>query len=241
LPEQTLEAKEEHIQFGCMPSFNAYGMKGLSIPGREVPFRPAGGHIHFGVGKLSEARAIEMVKGLDAILGVVCVSLFASFDDPRRRSLYGLAGEYRLPPHGLEYRVLSNAWLFHPLIMNLVFDLSRKALVFGDKGFLKFWKTSQEETIKVINSCDVKGARKIMELNKPVLRRVIASSYIGISEKELEVIYNIFYKGMESVVKDPTDIVGNWNLNGTWVAHSDGKDKNWLHGKDTLMAKKKVA
>lgn len=116
-PSMLLEAKEEHVQFGCMPSYNVYGMKGLALDGRDVPFRSAGGHIHFGIGKQTHESVAPMIKALDAILGVACVSLFAGIDDPRRRTMYGLAGEYRLPDHGVEYRTLSNAWMCHPAII----------------------------------------------------------------------------------------------------------------------------
>ena len=37
--EMLMGADEEHVAFGCMPSFNAYGMKVEMPPAREVPFR----------------------------------------------------------------------------------------------------------------------------------------------------------------------------------------------------------
>jgi hypothetical protein len=66
-----------------------------------VPFRTTGGHIHFGIGKRDDETVSRMVKALDAIIGVACVSLFDGIDDPRRRRMYGLAGEYRLPEYGV--------------------------------------------------------------------------------------------------------------------------------------------
>jgi hypothetical protein len=222
--DKLLIAANEHVQFGCMPSLNAYGMKGIESDGRDVPFRPAGGHLHFGVGKKTEEAYVRMVKALDAITGVACVSLFAKFDDVRRRKLYGLAGEYRLPAHGLEYRVLSNAWLNHPVIANLVIDLARKSLTFGEKNLIEYWKGSEEETIRIINECDVEAARSSMEKNKEVYLKLFKSCYPAYSQAGMtssqkekgdaynnyEVIYNIFLKGMESVVKTPDDVHRNW-------------------------------
>lgn len=233
-------AMDEHVSFGCMPSYNAYGMKGLQLHGREVPFRSAGGHIHFGCGARTTDQVINIIKTLDAILGVACVSMFAKWDNPKRRELYGLAGEYRLPPHGIEYRVLSNAWMFHPLIMNLVFDLSRKVFVFGEQGKLKYWKATEEETIKTINTCDVEKAREILDRNKDLMLQLFAASY-GRDDKRNEVLYGIFRNGMESVIADPSDIEGNWTLNGTWVTHSDGVDKNVRHSEARLVSGKKIA
>lgn len=240
-------SKDEHVQFGCMPSMNAYDMKGNGLGGREVPFRPAGGHIHFGIGKLSKEEYIKIVKGLDAILGVACVSLFAKFDNPKRRMLYGLAGEYRTPPHGLEYRVLSNAWLSHPLIMNTVFDIARKVVVFSQNNYMKYWNALEKETIDCINNCDVKKARNILDRNKAVFIKIIEAAYNHLNKQGAEAVFNMFKNGMESVVKDPSDIEGNWDLtdkvNGAskWISHSDGKGKNMLNGKELLIAGKKVA
>ncbi len=241
-PSQLRDSKEEHVSFGCMPSYNAYDMKGLSLPGREVPFRPAGGHIHYGIGKIGDRYKkediINGVKALDAILGVACVSFFGKIDDPRRRKMYGLAGEYRLPPHGLEYRVLSNAWLCHPLVMNIIFDVSRKALMFGLNGYMKYWKATEQETIECINNCDVVKAREIMERNKELLQLIISKQY---GAAGAETVYNAFMSGVESIVVNPSDIDGNWNLSGTWITHSDGVGKNFNKAFYVLKDNKKVS
>ncbi len=175
---------------------------------------------------------------MDAILGVAGVSLFAKFDDPRRRQMYGLAGEYRLPPHGLEYRTLSNAWLFHPVIANIIFDLARSVFVFGDKGLMRYWKTSEEETIRVINTCDVKGARAILKNNELILKKIIkARAY---NTNKIDYIYGAIMNGMESIVNDPTDIVGNWDLKGTWKTHCDGAKANVSKVFENMLQDKKV-
>lgn len=229
--QMLMDGKNEHIEFGCMPSLNAYGVKPYLASGREVPFRPAGGHIHFGIGKTTEKDAIPIVKALDAVLGVACVSLFAKFDDPRRRTIYGLAGEYRLPNHGLEYRVLSNAWLFHPMIMNLIFDIARKAMMLGKTGQLNCWETTDEETMSIINRCDVDGARRILTRNKEVMLSIIKAAYHPSSygADSAQMAFNVFMSGMEKVIKNPNDIAGNWNLEGQWTTHSDGREKNFIH------------
>ena len=251
IPQKALStAEEKYVSFGCMPSLNAYGLSGELCPPRELPFRSAGGHIHFGIGKISEDNAKPIVKALDAILGVSCVSLFENWDNPVRRKYYGLPGEYRLPAHGIEYRVLSNAWLFHPLIMNLVFDLGCKALVFGQKGLLGCWKGSEGETIECVKNCDAKKAREIMERNKPVLVKIMQAMHIYEYEREdtrglgtvenAELVYKIFFDGMESAVRDPTNISGNWDLEGGWRTHSDGEGKNWKTAWKTIAAGRKV-
>lgn len=234
IPQDLMDgAKPEHVNFGCMPSLNSYKMQGRNIPGREVSFRPAGGHIHMGVSPRPAEKFAEIVKAMDAILGVACVSLFASFDDPRRRQLYGLAGEHRLPKHGLEYRVLSNAWLIHPFLMNIVFDLARKSFVFGDKNFMKLWKADEAETIETINNCDVVNARKILVRNEEVLLKIFESIYVypyaapraigygTITKEHMKEILAIWMNGLEFVIKDPTNIEGNWKLSSKWEGHAN--------------------
>lgn len=229
-PEVLQNAKEEHITFGCMPSFNAYGMSGASIPPRLMPFRSAGGHMHFGIGKITEEMANQVVKALDAIIGVACVSMFANVDDPRRRMLYGLAGEYRLPKHGIEYRVLSNAWLSHPTLAHLMFDLSRKVIALGYSGLLNdVWETTEQETIECINTCNVEKAREILKRpkNEAFFKSIVKWAYQYEGNSFQDTVFNAFLNGMESIIANPKDIEGNWELtSGEWVGHSDGKDKN---------------
>lgn len=236
-------ASDEHVEFGCMPSLNAYGMRGLGTSGRDTLFRPAGGHIHFGVGNnRTQEQAAKAVKALDAILGVCCVSMFAGFDDPRRRSLYGLAGEFRMPAHGIEYRTLSNAWLCHPVVTHLVFDLARRAFNLGFYGlFDKLdWKCSEQETIRIINQCDVEAARKVMQENKDILMRIFERQY-NLNKDKSFAAYKSFYEGIESIIVDPKDIENNWNMNKTWLTHSNGTNKYFNSAVSLIMLGKKVA
>jgi hypothetical protein len=189
--------------------------------------------------------AIPIVKALDAIIGVACVSLFAKFDDPKRRKLYGLPGEFRLPKHGIEYRPLSNAWLAHPFISNLVIDVARNVVVLAQKGlFNKVWEATEEETVNCIVRCDVKAAREILERNRETFIKLLEASYHEWAKKrELEFLFNVFTHGMEWIIKDPNDFVSNWNLHGTWVAHSGGSNmnvENLLMFQKNLKTPKKV-
>ena len=231
------DGKDEHVNFGCMPSLNIYGMSGRVLPAREVEFRPAGGHIHFGFqGNDNPERITRIVKAMDAIIGVACVSLFQNFDDKRRRIMYGLAGEHRLPKHGLEYRVLSNAWMMHPMLTYLVFDVARKAFVMGDKNFMRLWKATEAETIDCINNCDVKAAQNILKRNREVFIKLLKAIYRRTNDKDYDVLFEGFINGAESMIENPTDIAGNWSLDGSVY-------KVWKvgHNIPTLLEGKKVA
>lgn len=233
-------AKDEHLAFGCAPSENVYGLKGKQVPPRELPFRSSGGHIHFGIGHKEPEQIKQMVRALDAILGVCCVSLFAKYDNPIRRQFYGMAGEYRTPKHGLEYRALSNAWVCHPMISHMVMDLARKCVVFGEKGFLKFWETTEAEVIECMQNCDVDLAHKIMERNHKTLLKIFRAAYSYLSEAQLESAYHIFYDGCQTAIKTPEDIVGNWRLEGNWVTHSGAAGATCSVGMDTVNSGSKV-
>lgn len=233
-PNELLRAaKPEHVAFGCMPSFNIYNMKGEQADGYQVFNRAAGGHIHLGCGELKPDVLERVVKAMDAVLGVACVSMFANFDDPRRRRMYGLAGEYRLPKHGLEYRVLSNAWLMHPMIANLVFDLARGAFSFGYQDFLKFWDGNEAETIECINTCNVELARKILNRNKDLFLQISDLKYQDthnhIKDAKLArplYVWNVIINGAESVIAEPHNIEKNWMLGEKWITHCNALTKN---------------
>ena len=217
-PELLASAKQEHVELGCMPSYNVYGHNGDIVDNpRTMTTRSAGGHIHLELNQKPEYKqtpesVAAIVRAMDAILGVCCVALFAKYDSPERRRYYGLAGEFRLPPHGLEYRTLSNAWLMHPLLMHMVFDLARKSASFGAHGFLSKWKATEAETIRCINNCDVELAKKIMTRNKDTLLRIFKSTYYGADDKQIEAVFNGFYNGVDSFIEKPTDLSGNWEL-----------------------------
>ncbi len=127
---------KENQVFGCDPSLHAHGESGIKI--EEVdPLthlqRSAGGHIHIGANydglkNLIKKEPEKLVQMLDIICGNTCVLVDRDKGNKERRKLYGAAGEYRLPKHGLEYRVLSNFWLQAYPLMSLTFGLARIAV-----------------------------------------------------------------------------------------------------------------
>lgn len=163
-------ASDAHVALGCDPSKNAYGMKGRQVlyP-KLLKWRFAGGHIHFQMNDLEKAdlgHVLHIVRCLDAYLGVPSVALFQNVDHWIRRRYYGLAGEFRLPKHGLEYRTLSNAWAWHPLSFMLTFDLARQAFSMGRAHYRSLFKGDQRRVVEIINNCDVKAAKAMTYANR---------------------------------------------------------------------------
>ena len=198
--EMLRELPPEFVEFGCMPSYNVYGIAGVGLDGISCPYRFAGGHIHFGIARSDKAMESipEIVRALDAILGVACVSLFENFDNPVRRRYYGLAGEHRLPPHGLEYRSLSDAWLFNPKLASLVLDLARKVVVWTVNGKNQ-WQASEGEVVECILRSDTALARKILARNAHLLPAIGVKTSI-----------DLMAPAEKSVAM--TDIAENWNI-----------------------------
>lgn len=119
---------EESKQLGCMPSLNIYEKRPLEVSNPRI--RSAGGHIHLSLHGNQKGLITppdQFVKLLDVVVGNTCVLFDQDPGVKVRRETYGRAGEYRLPQHGLEYRVLSNFWLSCYPAMSMVFGLARLA------------------------------------------------------------------------------------------------------------------
>lgn len=205
-----LNLTEKEIQVN-EPCLNVYGITNIQNNPQTCKYRAASGNITFCIYKTEGVE--RMIKALDAIVGVACVSLFASFDNPKRREYAGLPGNYKFSKDHfrLEYMVISNALYYHPTIQYLILDLARKALALGDINRLDFWKTTEEETIRCIQNTDVTLAREILSRNKKVFCQIFQGIH-HLGEANAETIFNIFMHGIESVVKDPTDIMNNWAI-----------------------------
>lgn len=149
---------DEAKELGCDPDWNAYTLAQNPAPNAETTMRTAAGHIHIGFCEDADItddnhliRCATLVKQLDGYLGLPSVL----FDrDTKRRSLYGKAGAFRPKPYGLEYRVLSNAWLKSPELMRFVFDQTTRAvndLIDGERAIEKI---SEINLASIINNSD---------------------------------------------------------------------------------------
>lgn len=126
---QPLEARE----LGCDPDFNAWeGGAPNPRPDANTDFRTASGHIHIGwtkdedINNPDHLEACMMVtKQLDCTLGVA-EPLWCEPNE--RKTLYGKLGAFRPKHYGVEYRVLSNAWLRTEKLRQLVYSSAKHAV-----------------------------------------------------------------------------------------------------------------
>lgn len=150
---------DEAKELGCTPDYNAYTLKENPRPDNTTTMRTASGHIHIGgfetddpLGDEHMIRCATLVKQLDFYLGLPSV-LFDN--DTNRRKMYGAAGAFRPKPYGLEYRVLSNAWLLNSDRMRFVFDQTILAVNDLIKGVRPFDNLSEGRLQQAINLSEV--------------------------------------------------------------------------------------
>jgi len=111
------EAKE----LGCNPDYDAYTLKSKvppALPRNLNTMRTGAGHLHIGFTEtddpLNPSHMFDcslVVKSLDRVFQYLT---WYFDDDKRRQQLYGQYGSFRPKRYGVEYRVLSNAWLRYP-------------------------------------------------------------------------------------------------------------------------------
>ena len=182
-------------ELNCKPSLNAYGREPIQRDGDTYPYRTASGHLHLGSRLFTEhlVDPVEAVKIYALAVGIPCVLVDQDPSQKIRRETYGRAGEYRLPVHGLEYRVPSNFWLKDYRLMALVFGLAKTATRVID-GLRKeadvtcrrakdtlLNKVDFVEVERVINENDFDGALRIWTENIRPLSNLI-TPYYGIGE-----------------------------------------------------------
>lgn len=123
-------------EFGCSPDFDVWSMTQNNPPTPVDPnLRSCGGHLHVGHNSLQEfSGKTMMVKLMDCFHGLVSTVLDCSKEATVRRELYGKAGCHRPTAYGIEYRVLSNYWLKHPLLVRLQYSLTEDCLNLLENG-----------------------------------------------------------------------------------------------------------
>lgn len=207
---------DEHLGLGCSPSLNIYDEPPLDVPNpRDLPVRFAGCHIHQGIGAQPEKTLKATVKTMDAILGPVMTSMFRGLEDPRRREFYGRAGEYRLPAHGLEYRVPSSVTLCSPVTYHLVFDIGRMASHMARMGKAFVWRADESMVRRAINELDMDCADAILADNTAMLDAMLYTLY-GSSK---DIAKDIILKGVSSVL-DVSDMQVNWGIETVEKRHN---------------------
>ena len=194
VPLEVLQAANPHfVEFGCSPSFNAYGPEVyppiyFSDP-YEHRLRYSGCHLHYSwdAHNLPETPSWfpnGTVVMMDKIAGVLLTAFGRGLEDPRRRAAYGRPGEYRLPgPRRLEYRTPGSYLLRNPRIFHFALDVGRLSLTLGlhKDGRNASWLG--DEAHQIITACDADAACQYIKRHWDVFKSVMGKLY-GASKAE---------------------------------------------------------
>lgn len=153
---------------GCEPSYSAWNRSINTPPDFQGGLRSGSFHIHLGHDALKEHEMrIKIVKLVDIYLG--CASIIYDKDPTAkaRRRLYGHSSEHRLPPHGVELRIMGPWSLRSPKTVELTLDLVDHALEMIRVG-------KDDEVLAAISPDDVQGA--INDHNEGLARKVLSQA-----------------------------------------------------------------
>lgn len=160
-------------QIGCNPSRNAYTGLPNEIKKFTSYMRTGSFHIHIGHPDIDDDDKVRfMVKLLDIFVGCASILFDKDPSSPKRRALYGRAGEYRQTPYGLEFRVLGNWALRSPVTTKLALDLAMYALTMRDMGM-------GDEILQAVG--EGRPQKAINENNSSLAMEVLGVSGIGTS------------------------------------------------------------
>jgi hypothetical protein len=142
-------------EFGCEPDYNAWtGQENAKPKGSHPNLRTAGGHVHVE----TQLDPKKVVQAMDLFLGIPSLTMDTGSAAAKRRQMYGKAGAMRFKPYGLEYRVLSNFWIFKETYIKWVWNQTAKALAFVAKN-----EQVPDYVEDVINANDVVIAKHLMK------------------------------------------------------------------------------
>jgi hypothetical protein len=151
---------EQAAQFGCDPDINVYTKRKNKV---EVPngntLRCCGGHIHVGYDNHTKATSAALIFAMDITLGLTSLNLD---NDDRRRELYGNAGSFRFKNYGVEYRTLSNFWIFSKKTIQWAWDGTIAAIELVNSGLIE--QLVKEFSLKIKECIDTNNKKLAMEL-----------------------------------------------------------------------------
>lgn len=146
--------------FGCSKDYNAHEQgQGLPAPSPDDlvteggAWRFSGGHVHLGY--TSDAPDFVVGALCDLYLGLPCVALDKQ---GMRRTLYGSAGRYRPTTWGIEYRTLSNFWIWDERLRLSIGERTLQLInrLENDTAELQRWfaEVPWADVVKAINTED---------------------------------------------------------------------------------------
>ncbi len=158
---------------GCTPDFDVWNEcinepVDLSITNK----RSAGGHISVGWDDFTQDQQLDIIKAMDATLGLESVLLDS---DTERKKLYGKAGCFRFTAFGIEYRSLSNFWIKTDESLQWAWNTTMKAIDLVNSRKIEEVKKHGDRIVEAINT------------NNKELASELLNEFSKIQEKELQI------------------------------------------------------
>ena len=146
-------------EFGCDPDYNAWtGRKNPRPKATDANLRSCGGHVHIGLEYPMRHSPTRIIKAMDLFLGVPSVLMDKG---ELRKELYGKAGAFRAKIYGVEYRTLSNFWVFNAPLHDWVWDNVGRALDAVESQLVDF-DHEQESILDAIDNNNKERANELV-------------------------------------------------------------------------------
>lgn len=160
LSDQELDSDQAKL-FGCEPDFNVWLQRVNDPPEPGGNLRVCGGHIAVGFDNPTDEVCEDLVKAMDATLGLK--SLFID-KDTERKKMYGKAGCFRFKEFGIEYRVLSNFWIASDQLLIWAYNTTLEAIELVNSGKIKnIINNFSDKIVEAINTNNKDLAKKILD------------------------------------------------------------------------------
>lgn len=159
VPEDQLQSDEAKL-FGCSVDYNVYLDGPNPKPcGETTNLRSTGVHIHVSYPRKSQNRSLNLIRYMDAYVGIPSIILDSGDDAAKRRTLYGKAGCFRLTRYGFEYRSLSGKFIASKDLEEFCYEATINALA---AWFLDMSLPPADMVQKCINNSDKELAVKLV-------------------------------------------------------------------------------
>jgi hypothetical protein len=160
LSDEELDSDQARLA-GCEPDFDVWRQDVNIAPDLSASnMRVCGGHVSIGWDNPTESSQEDMVKAMDATLGLK--SLFLD-SDTERKKLYGKAGCFRFRDYGIEYRTLSNFWIKTNESLAWVFDTTMEAIELVNSGKIDLIKEKYaDKIVEAINTNNKSLAQELL-------------------------------------------------------------------------------
>lgn len=172
-PIAELNTHAKALEFGCSPDFDGWRngepcpqIDPAALVDGKSALRCAGGHLHFGY--TSEIPHPIMAQFCDLLIGLPSLRRDKQI---KRRALYGTPGRFRPTSYGIEYRTLSNFWLFDSHAVETIFmygvDYLRWILTMSiSEAQSLYRRIPWADVDRVMRANDVDGAAELTDYAK---------------------------------------------------------------------------